>query len=413
MNKRSLALKLLPVLIIVMALSAFLYMKSTRPERKKAVPNEKVWLVNVMPAELQNRAPSITLYGHVETQELFRASAPGGGVVETVGVRPGQQVNKGQRLVTLDKRDFSAARLQAQADVNDIKAQIEELGLRHQSNLKALDQEKLLLQLAEKEVQRNTRLKKNNLSSESAVSNASEALGRQTLSLISKQLEVDRYATTLTQLKSRQNRAKARLAETQLALERSDILSSFDGVVAEVSVAAGDLVRINDQLISVYSLEALEIRARIPARYQSEIAHVLEQGQTLSARALVTGGEITLSLLRLAGEAGPSGIDAYFKPEMGAKSLRIGNLLKLELSLPEQENVIAVPFRAIYGNNRLYLFNDGVMKSVNVETLGQAESKRGEKLLLVRNSEINGDTSIITTHLPNAIDGLKVKIVEN
>lgn len=413
MNKRSLALKLLPILIIFIAVSSYSYMKSTKPERKKAVANEKVWQVNSITAELQELAPSIILYGHVETHELVRASASGGGIVQQVLVRPGQHVSKGQSLVTLDKRDFSVARSQAEADESDIKAQIDELALRHQANLKTLNQEKNLLQLAEKDLQRINRLKKNNLSSESALSDASGALGRQTLSLISRQLEVDRYQTTLSQLKARLKRAKARLAETRLALERSEVISRFDGVVAEVPVATGDLVRINDHLVSVYSLDSLEVRARIPTRYQAEVVSQLAKGGTLQAVATVSGGKIDLKLLRLAGEADPSGIDAFFKAKKGAEQLRIGNMLKMDFSRPSLSNVLAVPFRAIYGNNRLYLYRDGVMSSVDVEPQGQTVNANGDKLLLVRSSEISSGDSIITTHLPNAVDGLKVKIVES
>ena len=124
MNTRLLAARLLPVLILAIAISTFWYLKSSRSERSKPVASEKVWQVEVMPAEPRTLAPSLTLFGNVETQKLVRAAAPGAGVVAEVLVNPGDPVNKGQVLIRMDQRDFNAAHLQARADVADIEAQL-------------------------------------------------------------------------------------------------------------------------------------------------------------------------------------------------------------------------------------------------------------------------------------------------
>ena len=212
-------------------------------ERSKPVAKEKVWQVDVLAARPQTLPPTLTLFGKVETQQLVRAAAPGAGLVNEVLVKPGDRIQQGQVLVRMDRRDFSAANLQARADVADMEAQLAEHDLRYQANLKSVEEEEALLALAKKEEKRIERLKKNNLSSESALSDAREVLGRQELSLIAKQLEVDRYKTTRKQLLARLSRARARLAETELAIERSEVVAGFNGVVAEVMVAAGDQVR--------------------------------------------------------------------------------------------------------------------------------------------------------------------------
>ena len=77
MNKRLLALRLLPILILAVAVSAFSYLKMSRSERSKPVAKEKVWQVDVIEARLQTLSPSLTLFGKVETQNLLRAAAPG------------------------------------------------------------------------------------------------------------------------------------------------------------------------------------------------------------------------------------------------------------------------------------------------------------------------------------------------
>ncbi len=412
MNKRLLVSRLLPVLIIVLAVSAFSYMKSTVPERKKPVATEKIWQVNAFPVEPGELAPDLILHGEVETPSLLRAAAPGAGQISQVLVRPGDNVIPGQLLVTMDSRDFAVANLQAEADVADFESQIAESKLRYRSNLKVVEQEKNLLDLASREVKRVERLKKNNLSSESALSAAREMLGKQELSLLAKQLEVDRYQVSVKQLQARLARARARLAETELAIERSEIRASFDGVVADVPVSAGDRVRIADILISLYPLDSLEVKASIPASYQSEIQIALENGKQLTASAELSGNQFQLELKRLAGEARADGIDVYFHVVEGSSHLRIGNLLKVKLQRTVQSNVVAVPYRAIYGNNRVYLLRDERMVSVNVQTVGQYGAALQDPTLLIRSDEIKAGDKIITTHLSNAVDGLKVKLVD-
>jgi len=413
MNKRIFLSRLLPVLIVMLAVTAFLYMKATKPERKKPQATEKTWQVSAMPVEPRSLAPVLTLHGVVEAPSLLRAAAPGAGLVSQVLVRPGESVNSGQLLLSMDDRDFAVANMQARADVIDIKAQIAELKIRYQSNLQAVEQQEKLLVLANKEVKRVERLKTNNLSSESALSSAHEKLGKQELSLIAKQLEVDRYQTALKQLQARLSRAQARLAETELAIERSKISAGFNAVVAEVPVSSGDRVRVADLLVSLYAADALEVRASIPASYQSEVQAALESGVVLMATAAMSGKRFQLELLRLAGEARADGIDAYFKVTEGFSRLRIGNLLLVKLQRPEQQNVFAVPYRAIYGNNRVYTLHEGRMVAVNVETLGQYESQSGKQELLVRSDDIKAGEQVVTTHLSNAVDGLKVKVIED
>jgi len=411
MNKKQLLLRFLPVFIILFAVSVFAYMKASKPERKKPQTSEKVWQVNITVAERLSLSPTLTLYGEVETRSLVKAAAPGAGLVSAVLVNPGDRVMPNQPLVKMDSRDFAVANLQAKADVTDIQSQLAEHELKYKANLKAVAEEKKLVELTKKEVNRITRLKKNNLSSESALSVAREVMGKQELSLINKQLEVDRYQTTRQQLQARLDRAKAKLAESELAIERSELTASFEGIVAEVPVSVGDRVRVADVLVSLYPIDSLEIKARIPSAYQAEIQLALAAQDRLQGQAKLAGQNLQLEMLRLAGEADASGIDAYFSIVEGADRLRIGNLIKLILRRPVQHHVIAVPFRSIYGNNRLFLLKDDRMAAIEVENLGQYEDEQGRNSVLVRSDQINDGDQVITTHLPNAVDGLKVKMV--
>ncbi len=411
MTQKGLLLKLLPLLILLLAASAFAYMKSTRPERTKPQPREKIWQVETMSVQPRSLSPLLTLYGEVETPSLLRSAAPGAGHIEEVLVKPGDRVVKGQKLLLMDSRDFAAANLQARANVADLEAQLSEHELKYQANLRKLEQEKSLLELSKQELQRVQRLKKNNLSSDSALNNAREMLARQELSLIAIQLAVDSYGSSSKQLKARLSSARAKLAESDLAITRSEVVAPFDGFVSEVLVSSGDQVKQSEILLSLYEMESLEIRARIPGSYQAEITRALESQARLMAKADLSGDLISLQLLRLAGAANPGGIDGYFRVLEGFERLRIGNLLKVNLQRPEQKQVFAVPYSAIYGNSRIFILQQGRMKSLDVESVGQYEDEAGRSWVLLRNDSIEPGSKVIVTHLPNAVDGLKVKLV--
>jgi multidrug efflux pump subunit AcrA (membrane-fusion protein) len=346
----------------------------------------------------------------VETPELLQAAAPGAGLVVELTVRKGDRVVQGQRILSLDPRDFAPAVARAEADVLDLEAQLRDLELRHRTNRASLDKERHLLELARAEVAREERLRKQNLSSESTLDAAREALGRQELSVIGRQSEVDRYPAGRQQLEARLQRSQAELAEARLALERSEVVAPFDGVVAEVPVAVGDRVQTAQVLVRLYPMDGLEVRARIPVRYQGELQGALSDGQGLSAHAELAGQAVEMRLDRLAGEADPSGIDGYFKVVDGAERLRLGNLLKLQLQRPVQQGLVAIPFQAIYGNNRIYLLRGGRMHGIEVETVGQYLPVDAPPVLLIRSPEIQAGERIIRTHLPQAVTGLKVKV---
>ena len=164
---------ILPIVIIAIAVGLFQALKASKPERKKPHLQEKVWQVEVIPATKQSLSPSLGLYGRVESPELLQAAAPGAGIVSKVMVQSGTQVNSGQKLVKMDSRDFESTLVQAESDLRDIKNQISELKIRHQSNLNALKTERQLLQLAVDEVDRLVKLKQQNLSADTILNVAS------------------------------------------------------------------------------------------------------------------------------------------------------------------------------------------------------------------------------------------------
>lgn len=412
MNLRNSIKFFLPLIVLAIAAAMFHSLVNGKPERKRPELKEKVWQVDVINAQRQTLSPDITLYGRVESPEQLQAAAPGAGIVDTVHVRAGDKVLQGQNLLTLDRRDFDSLRVQAESELKDIESRIEELKIRHRSNMASLKTEQELLRLAEAEVERMRQLKNQNLGSATTLSDARSELGRQQLSLQNRQLEVDSFPARLRMLEAQLLKVRTQLGDAERMIERSRVTAAFDAIISSVPVSVGDRVSIGQALITLYPIDSLEIRAHIPATYVAEIQASIKHGEAPRARITLNNQDLTIELKRLAGEAKATGSDAFFDTAKSSQELRPGALLPLSLSLPPAQGVIAVPFQAIYGNSRIYLLRDGRLQGVDVDTFGQFYQPNGDAKLLIKSEKISEGDNIVITHLPNAVTGLKVKTLD-
>ncbi|MGB5835149.1 MAG: biotin/lipoyl-binding protein [Thiohalocapsa sp.] len=384
-------------------------LKATKPEQAPPQVQERVWRVEVRPASPRRLSPELELYGRVQTPDLLRAAASATAWVTKVAVRDGDSVRKGQMLVKLDERDFLHRIAQAQAEIAALEADIGSERNRFETDRLALVQEQRLLKISRDAVARQERLKKQKVGAEQALDEAEQAQALQALSVNNREMSLADHPSRLQALQSRLASANARLDELKLEYERATISAPYDGVVSGVEVTAGDQVSKGTVLLRMYAVGSLEVRARIPAPFQGELIEGLGGDEPLRARARVGGRDIALRLDRLAGEADPSGVDGLFHVVADPELLRLGQMLTLRLERPSRDDAVSVPFRAVYGGDRLYKLEDGRLIGVQVERLGGRIDDDGEETLLVHSPALRAGDLIVTTHMPNAVDGLRVE----
>ncbi len=80
------------------------------------------------------------------------------------------------------------------------------------------------------------------------------------------------------------------------------------------------------------------------------------------------------------------------------------------MDLPDASNSVALPYEAVYGTNRIYRLEGERMRGLNVERVGEQRSPDGGARVLVRGPDLQPGDRIVTTQLPNAMDGLRVKV---
>ncbi|MBK1703551.1 RND transporter [Halochromatium glycolicum] len=404
---------LLPILLLAIGFGVFQMLKATKPEKQSPTVQERVWRVEVEPVELVRASPELELYGQVETPDLLRATASAAAWVTEVQVQDGDLVEKGQVLLRLDERDFLPRIAQVEAEIADLQAQIESEQNRFETDKLALEQERRLLELARQGVARQQRLKTQKVGAEQALDEAEQAEAQQQLAVSQREMNIADHPSRLRALQARLASAEARLLELELEYERATVRAPYDGIISRVAVTEGDQVSKGEALARLYAIDSLEIRARVPAPYQDELIAALRQGEPLTASTTIGGERLALTLDRLAGEADPSGVDALFQVQGDPAVLRLGQLLTVQLERPAREAVVAVPFRAVYGGGRLYVVEDGRMRGIDVESLGTREGDGDEERLLVQSDALAPGDALVTTHMPNAIEGLRVEIIND
>ncbi|MCX7673771.1 MAG: HlyD family efflux transporter periplasmic adaptor subunit [Thiobacillaceae bacterium] len=400
---------LLPLVVLAVGVGGLIALKATRPKPAAAAVQEQVWRIEAQTVQPATLSPVLRLYARVESPELMRAAAPGTGRVAAVHVREGQLVRKGELLLALDARDFVPRVEQARAQVEEIEAARESERLRHAADLEQIEQERRLLELAVAELARHERLRQEGFYSEAAVDQARQALARQRMSLRSRELSIADHAARLRQLDARLEQARANLQQAELAATRSRVIAPFDGVVAQVQVAEGDQVGAGQVLLTLYPLRDLELRAKLPAPQQAEVEQALRQGGRLQAQALMPQQRLPLRLVRLAGAADARGVDAFFRPEVVSTDLRLGALVSIELLRPPVQGAFALPATALHGGRFVYKVVAGRIQAVPVHLVGELPGER--PMLIVQAEGLQRGDTVMLTHLPQAVSGLRVEVM--
>jgi multidrug efflux pump subunit AcrA (membrane-fusion protein) len=403
--------RLVPLLIIVIGVIGFLLLKATRSVPEPVTPQERTWRVAVLEVDPEARQPSLTLYGQLESPRLFTVVAPMTGRIDLLPAQDGQTVEQGTLLVALDDKDIEPMVARAQADLADASAQLAREIIEHASDLKALTLEERILDNARRGRGRVEQLVERQLVSRTELEGTQDLFERAALTVAVRQRSIESHDSRLSALQARVDRAQSTLESVQRDAARSRFAAPFDGVVANVQVAPGDQVTNNQSLLDFYPVDGLELRATLPQIHALDFTQALASGQTLVARTLETTPSLTMTLQRIAGQADTTGVEAIFVLDQPVAGLRLGNLLAISVPKPAAPDSIALPYSALYGNRTVYALEDGRMSRVEVERIGETVMDQGERWLLVRSPQLKPGMQIIITHLPNAMQGLKVDTV--
>ena len=399
------------MVILGLALLGAVALVATKPKATPVQVKEKAWRVSVRFAEPKSWAPTLTLYGRIESLWSSRLTSGVTADVLGVSVLEGDDVAKGQLLVTLDDRDAGLMLAQREAELSEIEAKIRSEQIRHQADIESLVREKRLLELSSAELKRVTDLVQRKLGSHSALDASRQDEQRQALTVRAREQSIQAHEARLAELTAKRHRAEALRDRAKLDKDRTRIASPFTGRIAKVLVSPGKRVRSGDAVIQLYDTSAMVVRSQLPSRYVGDVRRALDKGEALQVNGEIDGHPLKAKLLRIAGEAGAGsgGIEALFAIEQG-RLFQQGRFVRIDLTLPEQPGLIALPPESIYGADRVYrVGDDDRMHPLTVKRVGEVRDEENRSLVLIASDNVKPGERIVATQLPNAIDGLLVE----
>lgn len=406
---------IVPVLILAIAVAGFIALKTSKEDRPIVRSEEVVWRVNTVEASLANNHPRLTLYGTTEAATFTEIkSTLNAGVVDVLS-HDGDNPEKGGLLIELDSRESTLLVSQRQAEIRetDEKIRLEEIG--YQADLDTLKREQQLLQLKRDELERIMQLKGNSMVSQSTIDQTRQQIENMQIQIRGRRQQIDQFEPQKRRLLAQKERLQALLEQRELDLQRTRLVAPYQAIVHKVSVAVGGRVRSGDTLISLYDPQSIQVRAQIPRTAIEQIRGGLDRGEKIHMNGTVDNSPIKAVLTRLIADRvdAVGGVEGVFEIIESEIHPLPGRALELSVTLPAVTDTIVIPYEALYENSRIYRIDaDGRLEPIKVNNLGWGsplDVTGNESTIVVSGANLRMGDRIVTTHLPEAMKGIKVR----
>ncbi|HEX7038031.1 MAG TPA: biotin/lipoyl-binding protein [Pseudomonadales bacterium] len=383
---------------------------ATGPAPEPQVPPEKAWPVAVVAAQPESLSPSFTAFGRVESSRVAELGTDLIAPVARVEVHEGDWVQAGDLLVELDDREVALALAEREADLAREQALLQSIVSEREPLERTVREARSMHEIARDKLARHRELMTARLISQSLLDEVVAEANRAAITLENHERQLSDLPNRLAAQQAVVEKARVLVERARLEVAKTRVTAPFDGPVLAVHVAPGDRTRPGETLLEMADAAAFEVRVPVPPGYERRFQR--HPGGTGEIQALLADGR-RLDLARLAHQVRPgrSGLDAFFRlPATGSAPLPpLGRVVDLQVRLPEEPDVVALPIASLYENDRVYAVEDRRLRAITVERVGELHTPDGEYRVLVRSPELAGGAQIIITQLPKAVSGLLVE----
>ena len=135
---------------------------------------------------------------------------------------------------------------------------------------------------------------------------------------------------------------------------------------------------------------------------------LVQPADSLRSRYHLSAGNNAGSIFAgICGEA----LDGLFELNGGGETISQGRFVRLNLALPPRDGLVAIPYEALYGVDRVYVVDgESRLRPIAVRRIGETRVADGSMRVLIEAPSLESGAQLVTTQLPNALDGLLVKI---
>jgi RND family efflux transporter MFP subunit len=378
--------KVLPLIILAALLLLAAVIKMNPPEApQKRTGGGPAMVVETLTIKPKDYSVTLESYGIIQprTRSMLVAQVEGQIVDLNPNLRDGGFFERGDILVTIDARDYSADVRIAEAALADARQALAEADAR--SNQAREDWERL-----------------------------------------GNEGEVPELVLRVPQLEAARARvlsAESSLQKARLDLERTQIRAPFAGRVLTKFVDLGQVVSRNNQLAEIYATDIVEIRLPIrnrdlafidlPEIYRNSGAADVERGRVEIRSELAGSASWAGELVRTEGAIDETARqlhviaqidDPFAPPAEGQTPLKIGQYVTAKLEGNTVPGALVIPNNAIYQGTYVYVVEKGILARRDVDILWQNESEA-----IIASGLVGGD-QLVTTSLGQVTSGIRVAV---
>lgn len=386
---------------------------ATGPENTPQPRIEKAWPVSVMVANPDTLAPNLLVFGKVQTKQMASIKTTITAPVAHLHHREGAIVLQGDLLMQLEDSELRLAVNVAKAEHLNRSASLRSIVNEFNLAKKLTAHEHSLDDISQARLQRQRDLYRKSMVSNALVDEARRIASESTIKIERHLAMVADFPNQIIRAQANIDESKARVEKAQLDLAQTRIVAPFNGRILRTNVSEGERVVAGLPLLQIAGSDELEIRAALPLSEGALLRKYLATGGNIVAVGEVDGERLDFRLERLASslKRGQSGVDAFFKL-VGGTQPELGRVINLDISMPDEKNVIPMPIQALYEGRRVYKIENSRLESLSVAVVGDYVDYDGELKLLVRALGANEGDILLTTQLPRAITGLLVDPVD-
>ena len=414
-------LRVIVVLVIAIALAKLLISLKKEPEKKEIIKTPPS--VKVMQATPVSKVMTVDAYGTVKPRKLVKIAVEVPGRIDYIhpSFIEGGVIEKGEVLIGIDQRSYKLDRQTGQVRIRQAKTAIESL----KQDIKNLRNDILLskanVNLTQKELKRITALSENQYASKNSLDKAEQQYLQAKIALQNINNRLSLTDTLMGQKTASLSMAQVDFQKADLALDKTQIRSDFNGFVLDKFAEKGEYVNPGQALGSIYQKGSLDVDVRIPLEKMKWIGASFENGKTPDAKVMVANFEgmkpfvWKAKVVRVKAKIDektrtlPMTLE-ILTPDVKIKNifdLKPGTFVKCSIVGERYENIFVLPRYLLKRDDILFTVNGNHLKMKKVNVLRKFEDE-----IYINKGLAPGD-EIIFSPLPGAIEGMELTIKLN
>ncbi|MEM7465065.1 MAG: HlyD family efflux transporter periplasmic adaptor subunit [Pseudomonadota bacterium] len=404
------------VLMIAILAAGFMGMNrlaATKPEVPTRPPFPTVYTVETLNAASEDFRPAFIAYGEIVAGRSVELRSLVAGEVVAINpfLKPGASIQQGAPLVEIDRFVYEGALREAEANIAETNAKIDESRARIQIEESKLHRSKEQLAFAESDRDRIAALREQGTATAKQVEDRQFVASQRQAVVEQTEINITAETARLAQQKAILQRLQWKRDQAERNLDDTVLSAPFDGVVRVAEVEIGKMVNANDVVVELFQQGNLEVRFTLTderfGRIQTANDSLL--GREVEVIWVVGSSEYKFpaKIVRLGAEIAASrgGVEVYAQIDTTGMPVTPRPGAFVEIIVPDRlfENHYRVPETSIYQGDTVYVVVEGKLTARPV-----AISAYDGAYALVT-GDIKNNDEILVTRIAEIGEGLRVR----